>query len=89
MPPELSRTELAWEFAELFSDFSTDDINEMLAKNVPLETLEFFASYAESIALAEGITGKAAERLPNLMTVGYMIRILEERVLQEEENNES
>jgi hypothetical protein len=69
MPPDLSRTELAWEFAELFSDFSTDDNNEMLAKNVPLETLEFFASYAESIALAEGTTGKAAEpddrRLPD------------------------
>ena len=85
MPPDLSRTELAWEFAELFSDLTTADINELLAKNVPLETLEFFASYAESVAHAEGVTGMAAARLPNLMTVGYLIRVLEERVLQDDE----
>ncbi len=81
MPPAPSRTELAWEFAELFGDFTTADMNELLSKNIPLETLEFFASYAESFATAEKMTGRTAERLPNLMMVGYLIRVLEERVL--------
>ncbi|NNL87166.1 MAG: hypothetical protein HKP27_15995 [Myxococcales bacterium] len=81
MPSAPSRTELAWEFAELFGDFSTADMNELLSKNIPMETLEFFTSYAESFGSAEGIKGLTAERLPNLMMVGYLIRILEERVL--------
>ena len=42
----LTRTQLAWELVEIFDDLSVERINEMLAKNVPLDTLEFFAAYA-------------------------------------------
>ena len=34
--------EIAWEFAGVFDELDPDQINEMLAKNVPLETLQFF-----------------------------------------------
>jgi hypothetical protein len=77
----MTHTELAWEFAELFSELNVDDVNEVLAKNVPVETLEFFTSYAESFAQAEGVEGKLAGRLPNLLLVGYLLRVLEERLL--------
>jgi hypothetical protein len=80
----MTHTELAWEFAELFDELPIDDINEVLAKNVPVETLEFFTSYAESFARSEQLEGKLADRLPNLLLVGYLLRVLEERLLDDE-----
>ncbi len=79
----MNHSELAWEFAEVFDDLATDQVNEMLAKNVPLETLEFFTSYCESFAQAEGVDAETSRRLPNLMLVGYLLRVLEDRLLDE------
>ena len=39
--------EMAWEFAEVFDELDVDQTNEMLAKNVPMQTLEFFGKYAD------------------------------------------
>jgi hypothetical protein len=80
-PPPMTHAELAWEFAELFAELSVDRVNDMLAKNVPLETLEFFSSYAESFAKSEQVEGPLAKRLPNLLLVGYLLRVLEDRLL--------
>lgn len=77
----MTRTELAWELAELFADLDVGQINEALAKNVPFETLEFFGSYCESFGITEGIDGASAKRLPNLMLLGYLLRVLEDRLL--------
>jgi hypothetical protein len=77
----MTHAELAWEFAELFEQLSVDRVNEMLAKNVPLETLDFFSSYAESFASAEKLDERCAKRLPNLLLVGYLLRVLEDRLL--------
>lgn len=77
----MTHAELAWEFAELFDELSVDHVNELLAKNVPLETLEFFTSYADSFAKAEKVDGPLARRLPNLLLVGYLLRVLEDRLL--------
>ncbi len=77
----MTHTEIAWEFAEVFSELPTDQINEVLAKNVPMETLEFFTEYAESFGKSEGLTGPTAARLPNLMLLGYLLHVLEERLL--------
>ncbi|MDJ0789231.1 MAG: hypothetical protein QNK05_20695 [Myxococcota bacterium] len=74
---------LAWEFADLFAELSTDHINEMLAKNVPIETLEFFREYAAGFADGEKLEGDTRERLPNLMLVGYLLRVLEDRLIDE------
>ena len=82
----MTHAELAWEFAELFSELNVDDVNEVLSKNVPVETLEFFTSYADSVARAEGIEGKLAGRLPNLLLVGYLLRVLEDRLLDDDGN---
>lgn len=79
----MTHAELAWEFAEIFEQLSVDRVNEMLAKNVPLETLDFFSSYSESFARAEQVEGPLAQRLPNLLLVGYLLRVLEERLLDE------
>jgi hypothetical protein len=78
----MTHAELAWEFAELFDELSVERVNEVLAKNVPLETLEFFTSYAESFARSEKLEGELAKRLPNLLLVGYLLRVLEDRLLE-------
>ncbi len=79
----MTHTELAWEFADIFAQLSPDRLNELIAKNVPFETLEFFRSYAESVARSEALEGDTAERLPNLLLIGYLIRVLEERLIDE------
>lgn len=81
MPP-MNHAELAWEFADLFAELDVDQINEILAKNVPLETLDFFTKYAETFASALRIEGDLAGRLPNLLLMGYLLRVLEERLLE-------
>ena len=76
----MTRTELAWELAGLFADLEIGQINEALAKNVPYETLEFFRSYCDSFGEAESIAGDSKNRLPNLMVLGYLLRVLEDRL---------
>ena len=82
----MTHSELAWEFADLFSELRAEQINEVLAKNVPLETPEFFNSYAESFGKAERIEGESFKRLPNLLLLGYLLRVLEERLLDENDD---
>ncbi|MDH5305690.1 MAG: hypothetical protein OEW02_00765 [Myxococcales bacterium] len=82
---ELTREELAWELVEIFDELGIDQINEMLAKNVPLETLEFFASYVDETWSTSDIDADTRKRLPNLMLLGYLLRVLEERLLPEPE----
>ncbi len=77
MTPE----EIAVEFAEIFDDLPAEQVNEMLAKNIPFETIEFFSQYADAFADGAGIGGDARGRLPNLLLFGYLIRVLEERLL--------
>ncbi len=78
--------EIAWELAGVFDELDVDRINEMLAKNVPMETLEFFSEYAAHFGDNEEIAGLSKERLPNLMVIGYLLRVLEERLLPDETN---
>jgi len=73
--------EIAWNFVEIFDDLEVDQINEMLIKNVPLERLEFFNRYANEFGDAADISDAARLRLPNLMLIGYLLRVLEERLL--------
>jgi hypothetical protein len=80
----LGRSELAWELVELFGELPTEQINEVLAKNVPLETLEFFSSYAEDFGKSERIEGNTLKRLPNLLLLGYLLRVLEDRLIDGE-----
>ena len=77
----MTHEEIATEFAEIFEDLPDDQINEMLAKNIPFETIDFFSQYAEAFADGAGIEGGSRGRLPNLLLFGYLIRVLEERLL--------
>lgn len=76
--------DLAQEFTELWNDLEITEINEMLAKNVSLDLLEFFASYAEEFSASsipeDEEFDELRRRLPNLLVIGYLIRLLEERV---------
>jgi hypothetical protein len=81
----LTREELAWELAELFEELKIEDINEVLAKNVPLDTLEFFGAYADDFGGALGLVGNERKRLPNLMLLGYLLRVLEDRLIPDED----
>jgi hypothetical protein len=82
----LTRQELAWELVELFEELKIEDINEVLAKNVPLDTLAFFNAYADDFGGALGLVGNSRKRLPNLMLLGYLLRVLEERLLPDDES---
>ncbi len=76
--------EIALEFTEMFDDLDSADINTMLAKNVSMDMLEFFASYADQFAQDCEVNGLELDdvrgRLPNLLIIGYIIRVLEERL---------
>ena len=72
--------EIAWEFAELFEELDSAQINEILAKNVPLETLDFFLEYCKDFSKGEFISKSVKGQLPNLMLVGYLVRTLEEKL---------
>jgi hypothetical protein len=76
--------ELAVEFTDLWRDLESCEINQMLAKNISYELLEFFSSYGRDFAAEsldpQHVTEELCERLPNLLIIGYIIRILEERV---------
>jgi hypothetical protein len=73
--------EIAWDFVEVFDDLKPEQINEMLIKNIPLERLEFFNEYAKEFGESAGIGEEACKRLANLMLIGYLLRVLEERLL--------
>ena len=70
--------------AEIFDELPVERINEMLAKNVPYETLEFIRAYSEDFADATGVETPARAQLPNLLLLGYLLRVVEERVLGED-----
>ena len=78
----LTARDLAIEFTELWRTLAPGQINTMLARNVSMELLEFFASYANEFAddCLDGDEETIRSRLPNLLIIGYIIRILEERV---------
>ncbi len=81
--------EIAWEFAGVFDELDASQINEMLAKNVPIETLGFFNEYADQFGKVENIAGESHKRLPNLMLIGYLMRVLEARLLSDDESDTS
>jgi hypothetical protein len=82
----MTHSELAWEFADLFGELAPDQINQVLAKNVPLETLQFFSDYARTVDDRDGLGEAMKRRIPNLMLLGYLLRVLEERLLDEEDD---
>lgn len=84
----MDHSELAWEFADLFAELDVEEINEVLAKNVPMGTLDFFQKYGDDFGRAAGIDGPTLQRLPNLLLMGYLIRVLEERLIEGEEGPE-
>ena len=81
----LTFKEIAWNFVEVFDDLEVGQINEILIKNVPIERLEFFNQYAAEFGDAAGIGDVARMRLANLMLIGYLLRVLEERLLPDPE----
>jgi len=81
--PELTREELAWELVEVLDELTSEEIAELVAKNVPTDAHEFFKHYARQFCEGLPIEKSIAARLPNLMLLGYLLRVLEERLLVE------
>lgn len=77
----LTREELAWELVELLEELSIDEMNELVSKNVPLESIEFFSGYATEFSKGLPIDDATVKRLPNLMLLGYLLRVLEDRLV--------
>ena len=80
----MTHTEMAWEFADLFGELGPGQINEMLAKNVPMEMLQFFSDYARTLAERDAVGDTMQKRIPNLLLLGYLLRLLEERLIDDE-----
>jgi hypothetical protein len=76
----ITRHQLAWELVEIFEDLRIDQVNELVAINVPMDTVEFFSSYADYFCNGETIDARTRKRLPKLMLLGYLLRLLEERI---------
>ncbi len=78
--------DIAIELTDIWDELGTSDINTMLAKNISFELLEYFAEYTKQFTGALPIQAdqktqdELQEQLPNLMILGYLIRLLEERV---------
>ncbi|HIG71679.1 MAG TPA: hypothetical protein EYG46_04275 [Myxococcales bacterium] len=73
--------EIASDFIEIFDDLEVEQINEVLRKNIPYERLEFFNEYTNTFGEEADIGGAARKRLANLMLIGYLLRVLEDRLL--------
>ncbi|MFP8870262.1 MAG: hypothetical protein VCB43_01775 [Myxococcota bacterium] len=73
--------EIASDFLEVFDDLEVEQINEVLRKNIPFERLKFFNEYANEFGEAADIDDAARKRLANLMLIGYLLRVLEDRLL--------
>ena len=73
--------EMAWEFIEVFNELDVAQTNELLAKNVPIDTLEFFSQYASDFGEAIDAPAETVESLPNLLVIGYLLRVLEQRLM--------
>ena len=76
----MSFEEMAWQLAEVFHELDTDQINEMLALNVPVDALGFISEYANDFGKAANLEAETLERLPNLMLLGYLLRVVEDRL---------
>lgn len=83
----VTREELAWELVEVLEALSVDELNELVAKNVPLDTLDFFSRYAREFAEGLPIDASTTKRLPNLMLLGYLLRVLEDRLVVPEDDS--
>ena len=83
---ELTREELAWELVEVLNELSLEELNELVAKNVPVDTLDFFGRYARDFAEGLPIDAATERRLPNLMLLGYLLRVLEDRLIVDPED---
>jgi hypothetical protein len=76
--------QLAWGLAEIFDELSVESINEMLGKNIPLGMLDFIAAYAEEFSDEQELDDRTRRRIPDLLLLGYLLRVVEERVLGDE-----
>ena len=85
--PELTREELTWELVEVLDELTTEELGELVAKNVPNDAHEFFKHYAREFCEGLPIDKSLTARLPNLMLLGYLLRVLEERLLVEPEES--
>jgi len=87
--PELTREELAWELVEVLDELTAEELSELVTKNVPREAHDFFTHYAREFCEGLPIDKTIRARLPNLMLLGYLLRVLEERLLTPGESDES
>jgi hypothetical protein len=84
---ELTREELAWELAEVLEELTAEELTELVAKNVPKDAHEFFKHYARAFSEGLPIEKSIRGRLPNLMLLGYLLRVLEERLIVDPEES--
>ncbi|MEE9128132.1 MAG: hypothetical protein V3U11_13430 [Planctomycetota bacterium] len=75
-PSGMTKTEIAEEFIDLWTEWETGSefqlMNEMLGKNVDYDLLTYFSKI--------GPTLLDHPKAANLLAIGYIIRLLEDRI---------
>ncbi|MEE2678258.1 MAG: hypothetical protein VX546_06730 [Myxococcota bacterium] len=78
----VSTQQICWELAEIFNGLSEDSFDELIAKNVPADIAEFASRYGDDFSKVHGLTEVARTQIPSLILLGYLARIVEERLGQ-------
>lgn len=72
---------LAWGFIEAYDELNSEQLNELIEKNVPMEALVFFEDYSEAVRKqTPQPSSRDGDRLPEMMLLGYLIHLLEHRI---------
>jgi hypothetical protein len=72
---------MASDLVEVFDDLEVDQIKKALIKNVAPERLQFFNDYVETFSEAADIRDGASKPLASMMSIGYLLRVLEDQPL--------
>ena len=78
-----SLEQICWELAGLFNGLSESDVEEVIAKNVPPEMIRFVSRYGRDFSEVHELNEVTESQLPNLVLMGYLIRLLEERLVRD------
>ena len=75
-------TELNDAFTDILQELEPDDFEQLISNNVPFEDLGFFQEHAEAFAQRYRLPHNARQELPKLLLMGYLLRLLEERIVE-------
>ena len=77
-------TELNDAFTDILQELEPGEFDQLISNNVPFQDLDFFQKHADAFAKRYRLSHGAHQELPRLLLMGYLLRLLEERVVEVE-----